>query len=116
MTASRWLALVIFLGVCCPAGAQDDWTGKRVILKRSGIRIGYTDAKGNQVYVAELTSLAYKVVNENSGFLRVEQRGKAGWFPKNDALLPHDAIPYFTERTRLAPPNDGATFAFLGWA
>ena len=88
MNALRWLALVALFGACLPASAQDDWTGKRVILKRPGIRIGYTDEDGNQIFVAELTNLSYAVLKENQGFLRVQQRGEVGWFAKNDALLP----------------------------
>ncbi len=114
--ALRWLVLVATFGVSVPALAQDDWTGKRVVLKRPGLKIGYTDENGKQVYVAELTNLSYAVVKERENFLRVQHRGEAGWFPKTDALLPEEAIPYFTERARLAPPNDSFPLAYLGWA
>jgi tetratricopeptide (TPR) repeat protein len=111
-----WLAILLTFAVCLPASAQDDWAGKRVILKRPGIRIGHTDDKGNQVYVDELTNLAYTVLKETNGFLRVQHRGKTGWFPKTDALLPDEAIPYFAERVRLANPKDAFPLAYLGWA
>lgn len=116
MNIPRCLAFLLVLGIAVPAFAQDDWTGKRVVLKRPGIRIGYTDDDGNQVYITELTNLSYSVQQEDQGFLRVTHRGSTGWFPKKDALLPADAIKYFTESARLAPPTDGGPFAYLGWA
>lgn len=116
MNCFRWLTLCLTIGLASNAAAQDEWAGKRVILKRPGIRIGYSDEKGQQVYVAELTNLSYPVLGENQGFLRVKHRGVSGWFPKIDALLPEEAIPYFTERARLAAANDSFPLAYLGWA
>lgn len=115
MRAIRCLLLVASFGICLPASAQSDWTGKRVILKRPGIRIGYSDEKGNQIFVVELTSLAYAVLKDDQNFLKVQHRGQTGWFPKTDALLPDDAIPYFMERVRLANPKDSFPHAYLGW-
>jgi tetratricopeptide (TPR) repeat protein len=116
MNPLRWLALAALVGICVPASAQDDWTGKVVILKRPGIRIGYSDEDGKQVYVTQLTMLSYKVDKEAQGFLRVKHRGESGWFPKSDAVLPDEAIAYFTERVRLANAKDSFPLAYLGWA
>jgi len=112
----RCLALVASFGICLPVSAQGDWTGKRLILKRPGLRIGYSDEKGNQVFIAELTSLSYAVLKDDQNFLKVQHRGQTGWFPKTDALLPDEAIPFFMERVRLANPKDSFPLAFLGWA
>jgi tetratricopeptide (TPR) repeat protein len=100
-----------------PPAAAQTWAGRRVILKKPGIKIGYTDAQGKQVYNAELKFLSYLVNAEQDGFLQVEQRGAMGWFDKNDALLPEDAIPYFTQRAATAGPKEVPTaLAYLGWA
>src|SRR5262249_20550197 len=99
-----------------PASAQDDWAGKRVILKRPGVKFGYSDDNGKQVYIGELTSLSYTVLKENDGYLRVRQRASAGWFPKNDAMLAADAIPFFAERARAAGAKDSYPHAYLAWA
>lgn len=113
----RCFLAVSFISLPLLAMAQDEtWTGKQVVLKRPGLRIGYTDADGSQVYVAELTNLSYKVLDDHGGFLRVQHRGTSGWFPKIDAFLPEDAVSYFAERSRLAPPNDSVPLAYLGWA
>lgn len=116
MKISRWLAVAVALSLVGPARAQDEWVGKRVILKKPGIQIGYSDDSGKQIYVAELTNLSYSVLADNQGFLRVTHRGVSGWFPKTDALLPDEAIPFFGERARLAAPKDSYPFAYLGWA
>jgi tetratricopeptide (TPR) repeat protein len=116
MNAHRWLVVAMVLGITQPAYAQDDWSGKRVILKRPGIRIGYSDADGKQVFVAELTNLSYAVIKDDQGFLRVRHRGETGWFSKTDALLPEEAVAYFAERSRSADAKDSFPLAYLGWA
>ena len=90
------------------------WAGRRVILKKPNVKIGYSDKEGKQVYIAELTSIAYLVTAEQEGFLQVEQRGAVGWFDKDDALLPDDAIKYFNEK--VAGAKDATPLAYLGWA
>jgi tetratricopeptide (TPR) repeat protein len=117
----RWTASYLTLVTIIALGAADaqtpaKWTGKRVVLKRAGLKIGFTDPGGKQVYLAELTALAYTVLGEQDDFLQVEHRGSVGWFPKEEALLPDDAIAYFTEKARTAPAEDATALAFLGWA
>ena len=112
-----WLAA--FLAVSGPVLAQPpaaNWAGKRVVLKRPGIKIGHSTPDGKQIYLAELTALSYPVIAEQEGFLQVEQRGATGWFPKEDALLPDDAIKFFAERVAAVAPTDGTAHAYLGWA
>ncbi len=118
MTAPiRFLAVIPFvLAASVPAFAQEDWAGKRIILKHPGIKIGYSDDNGKQVYVAELTAMSYTVQKEASGFLKVDHRGAVGWFAKADALLPDEAVVYFTERSRLGNLKDSVPLAYLGWA
>jgi tetratricopeptide (TPR) repeat protein len=116
MTPRICLAVSLLLGMVAPLHAQDDWAGKRIILKRPGIKFGYSDDDGKQVYIGELTNLAYTVQKEADGFLRVQHRGTSGWFPKAEAMLVVDAIPYYAERTRNAAPRESIPHAYLGWA
>ena len=127
MRCERRLAvLIVFCGTFCgattvwsqapPAATQSapSWAGRRVLLKKPNVKIGYSDKEGKQVYIAELTSISYLVMAEQDGFLQVEQRGVLGWFDKADALLPDDAIQYFTEKA--AGAKDATPLAYLGWA
>ena len=128
MRYGRWLAIAVLLGGTSLAWSQaqpaqpaaqpgtPSWVGQRVVLKRPGIKIGYTDPSGKQVYIAELTSLSYQVDAEQEGFLQVEQHGVSGWFDKSDALLPDEAITYFTAKLATAGPKDATPLAYLGWA
>ena len=128
MRYGRWLAIALVLDGTSLAWSQDQpaaqpaqppvaptWVGRRVILKRPGIKIGYSEG-AKQVYVAELTSLSYLVNAEQDGFLQVEQRGIPGWFDKAEALLPDDAIKYFAAKAATAGPKDATPLAYLGWA
>ena len=79
------LAAVALAG---PVDAQDkSWGGKTILVKRAGIKIGQTDANGNQVYLATLTnSIHYRVLGEQDGWIKVNDgRGSEGWFDKADA-------------------------------
>src|SRR4051812_41075489 len=105
--------LIAFLLGASAAPAQEaSWTGRRVIPRQPGLRIGESDAKGNLVHVAELTSLGYTVLDERDGFVKLAHRGRTGWLPKTDVLLPETAIDLFRERAAA----DVTTMAFLGWA
>ena len=124
MRCERWLAVLMVLGGVSmawpqaqpPAATQTapSWAGRRVILKKPNVKIGYSDKEGKQVYVAELTSISYLVAAEQDGFLQVEQRGVIGWFDKAEAMLPDEAIQYFTEKA--AGAKDATPLAYLGWA
>lgn len=117
MSIVRWLLVVVSFAVCLPVHAQTDWSGKTVILKRPGLKIGYTDEKtGNQVYVANLTKLSYVVLRDANGFLRIQHGGETGWLAKTEVLLPEEAVPYFAEKVKLAKDDDPMPFAYLGWA
>jgi tetratricopeptide (TPR) repeat protein len=98
------------------SGQEDpSWVGKRIILRRDGVRIGHTDDKGQPVYVADLTDMVYRVLGEADGWLRVRQRGAEGWFAKDSAVLLEDAIPYFTDRLR-GNGRDALAYAHRGRA
>ena len=96
-----WVLLVVwFLGLAPSAFAEDSWVGKRIIPKRSGLRIGYTDKDGRERYVATLTQMTYTVEKDYKGWIRVRQRDVSGWFPKDDAVPLEDAVRYFSARIR----------------
>jgi tetratricopeptide (TPR) repeat protein len=107
-----WAAL--FPSACT---GQDDasWVGRKIILRRDGVRIGYTNDSGQQIYVADLTDMVYRVLGDEDGWLRVRQRGDAGWFARDDAILLEQAIPYFTGRLR-GNSRDALAYAHRGRA
>jgi tetratricopeptide (TPR) repeat protein len=117
-THARWLIPFAWLVVVAPAGrgADDDsWVGDKIILTAPGVRIGHMGEDGFPVYVAELTDSAYTVVQEQGGWLCVRQRSAIGWFPKAQAVLVDDAVPYFSERIRFNP-SDALAYAHRGRA
>jgi tetratricopeptide (TPR) repeat protein len=85
------------------------------VTKQAGIRIGHTDAAGWQVYVAELTDVVYTVLDQKDGWLLVRHGSVQGWFDREQALLPEDAISFFTQRIRLNS-KDALAFAHRGRA
>jgi tetratricopeptide (TPR) repeat protein len=109
--------LVCALQVPARAADQDNasWVGKRALLRRDGVRIGHADDKGQIVYIADLTEMAYRVLGDTNGWLRVRHGGTEGWFAKDSAILVDDAIPYFTERLRVNG-RDGLAYAHRGRA
>src|SRR5437868_3191956 len=93
------------LVVTLPAPAGDKtWTGKVVLLRGTReVQIGYADDKGKPVYLAKLTGISYRVIAEKDGWLRVNQSGAEGWFPKEDAVVLDEAVSYFTNRMKANP-------------
>ena len=97
-------------------GADDDsWAGKKIVLKWDGARIGHTGDDGRPVYVADLTDIAYTVLDDEAGWVRVRQRSAEGWLAKDNAVLVEDAISYFTDRIR-ANRTDASAYAHRGRA
>jgi tetratricopeptide (TPR) repeat protein len=97
------------------AGDDQSWIGERIVTKRAGIRIGHTDAFGWQVYVAELTDQVYTILDEKDGWLLIRHGGAQDWLDREQALLPEDAVRFFTERIRL-DTKDALAFAHRGRA
>src|SRR5713226_6497188 len=111
------LAWSLFAATASSGADDDSWVGKTIVLKRDGVKIGHTGADGEQVFVADLSDIAYTVLNEKDGWLHVRQRGSEGWFAKDEAVLLKDATPYFTARI-LANEGDALAYAHRGraWA
>ena len=107
-TALRLLFTVLLpLTSAATAQAGGDWTGKTIILKGNTVRIGHTDENGQQVHLAKLTGVDYRVIKEQDGWLMVNQDGVEGWFDKSDAIVLEEAINYFTGRIRANPWDAG---------
>jgi Flp pilus assembly protein TadD len=118
MHARPWLALSMLLpfSFAASAWAGGDWAGKVVVLKGDKeIRIGHTDAKGAQVYVATLQLLHYRVLAERDGWLKVRHNGLEGWFDKTEAIVLEKAVDYFTGRIK-ASASDATAYLCRAWA
>ncbi len=77
------LTLVLILGFPRSVRADDaSWVGKTILTKEAGIRISHMDEKGQQVYVATLKGVGYKVLDDKSGLIQVKENGVEGWFDK----------------------------------
>jgi tetratricopeptide (TPR) repeat protein len=101
----------IRLAAASAAGAQQSWVGKTIFTKKNGIKIGPTGDDGKQVYVAELTSINYKVLGDKDGWLQVNDgRGNTGWFDTADAVVLDDAPAFFSERLRQNANDLGAYY------
>jgi tetratricopeptide (TPR) repeat protein len=112
--------VILYTAALWPAVGRADepsWAGRTVVLKRDGVRVGHTGPDGNAVYDADLTDIAYPVQKETGGWLLVRHGGVAGWFDKGDALLPEDAVAYFSEQLQ-ANAGDAVALAHRGraWA
>jgi hypothetical protein len=92
------------------------WTGRKIITRKSGIKIGYTDARsGKVVEVATLDQGVYVVLQEKGDWIKVRHRGVAGWLPKDDTVLLEKSVAHFTQRIRLLP-EDHHALAYRGLA
>jgi tetratricopeptide (TPR) repeat protein len=117
MIRLAFVAVACCLALLRPVWAEDggSWTGKRVMTKKGGIKIGYTDENDQTKYVATLDNMIYRVEQEKGKFIKVRHRGVSGWFSKNDAVLLKDAISYFTARIR-ENEKDAYAYAHRGSA
>ncbi len=118
---ATWIGICLGLfvaGFMPLAGLQageKTWTGKDIIMKRNGIKIGHTDSSGRQTYVAKLTSIQYSVLDDKGGWLKVQHGKEVGWFDKAEAVLVEDANAYFSALIR-QEPNNAQYYARRGWA
>jgi tetratricopeptide (TPR) repeat protein len=103
--ASAFLgALVLVLTFAPGSPAQtESWAGKRIMMKREGVKFGHTDAQGRQVYLGTLKFLDYIVLAEQNGWLKIRQEGKEGWIDKDEALTIDGAIKYYTAKINQDP-------------
>jgi tetratricopeptide (TPR) repeat protein len=83
------------------ADAKASWVGKLVLTKEYGLKIDTTDTKtGAGAELVRLTDAVYKVEADDGQWIKVRHHGEAGWLKKRYAVLPDDAVDYFTERIR----------------
>ncbi len=112
---SRTLKLLVFVAAASifvalahnssPADEPTSWKGKMVVMKRRGVKMGHTDDSGKQVYTAKLTSISYRVLDDQDGWLKVRHDKVTDWFDKTEAVLADDAPAYFTEVIRRNPED-----------
>jgi hypothetical protein len=74
------------------ADEDDTWVGKKVILKKPGVKFGRINSSGRQVPIATLTEMVYTVLNEKDKWIEVSERGAEGWFAKENAVRLQDAV------------------------
>jgi len=116
---STVVCFVLVAGAACLSSAaraaDDSWAGKRVVLKGPGVKLVQPTEDGKLLYVADLTDIAYTVLQDQGGWLNVRQRGLVGWFAKANAVPLEDAFAHFTERVK-ANAADVVAFAHRGRA
>jgi tetratricopeptide (TPR) repeat protein len=110
------LVAAISLGASSAAAAQESWVGKTILIKRPCVNISRTGDDGKQVDVAELKAVDIMVLADMDGRLLVNDgRGHTGWLEKADAILPQDAVRYYSECIG-KNPKDAEAFFFRGVA
>src|SRR4029077_18544903 len=73
------------------------WTGRTVIMKKSGVRFFRTNAESVDGAVGTLGRTDYVVVRESEMRIWIKQDGVEGWILKEHAALPEGGIEYFTK-------------------
>src|SRR5258708_6745931 len=86
------------------------WSGRTVIMKKTGTRFFRTSADGTVADAGLLNRTDYVVTREKDGKIWVKQDGVEGWFPKAEAALPEEGVEHFSKMIR-DNPNDSAQFA-----
>ncbi len=86
------------------------WTGRTVIMKKTGTRFFKTNSENVDVVVGALGRTDYVVVRETESRIWIKQDGVEGWISKDDAALPEDGIEHFSKFIR-DNPNDSANYA-----
>ena len=98
--------LVLLSSFTNPATADDkSWDGKRIVVKKAGLKLSYTEPDGKRVESATLTESFYTVVKEKDGWLFLRHQGQEGWLLKSEAVLVEDAPAYFSERIQANPKD-----------
>src|SRR5262249_5113643 len=89
-----------------PLAAQTpNWEGKTILVKRTGIEIGYVE-QGKDVVTDKIDEISYKVLDEQDGWIRIKTaRGKTGWFLKSEAVVLDNAADFFTHQIKDNPKN-----------
>ena len=86
------------------------WTGRTVIMKKTGTRFFQTNDQNVDVVLGTLGRTDYVVVRETDTRIWIKQDGVEGWIPKDDAALPEDGVEHFSKLIR-DNPNDSANYA-----
>ncbi len=104
--SSHILIAFILFAVPSLVRADDSWVGRVVIMKETGVKFGHTDPKsGEETYLGTLNQMFYKVLADQEGWIRVQQRDKKGWFQKDKAVPVEQAVDFFSEQIKANPKN-----------
>jgi tetratricopeptide (TPR) repeat protein len=106
------LVLAGTLGYPSPLRFDPDksWTGRTVIMKKTGTRFFQANVENVEVVVGTLARTDYVVVRETDTRIWIKQDGVEGWIPKEDAALPEDGVEHFSKLIR-ENPNDSSNYA-----
>src|SRR5262245_1057169 len=100
------VGVLLALGLAPAAPAPNPpWTGKTVMVKKTGLMLVDDPKKEKPAEVGRLTLLSYKVLNDRDGWLRVRDRTIEGWVRKSDLVLLDDAVKVYTEQIQQNPRN-----------
>jgi tetratricopeptide (TPR) repeat protein len=86
------------------------WTGRTVIMKKTGTRFFRTDRDGSTADLGVLTRTDYVVVRERDDRIWVKQDGVEGWIPKDVVALPDEGVEHFSKMIK-DNPNDAGQLA-----
>jgi tetratricopeptide (TPR) repeat protein len=84
-----------------PEGRGDDgdsWVGKRVMMKRSDVKLRLTDENHVERVVGTVRDHVLTVRKSQGSWIAVRSRGVTGWVRKDEAVPLESAISYFTAR------------------
>jgi tetratricopeptide (TPR) repeat protein len=98
--------------------AEDSLVGKRIIVTKNGLKLGAAEDQEGEADVAgvvPLDEMTYTVEAEKGKFIKIRQRGVAGWLAKGDAVPLGEAEAYFTARIR-DDANDDFAHGARGFA
>jgi tetratricopeptide (TPR) repeat protein len=95
-------------------GAEGSWLGKRIIIKRAGIKF-YKDDRPDAKELGELRDFDYVILEVSREMVKVQQDADLGWIAKGDVVLVEEAIGYFTRCIR-EKSRDASAYGRRGWA
>ncbi len=105
---------VLFLATGFSRAEDKTWAGKKVIIKRPGVTVQFTDANGNPQQT-RIRNIIQTVRSEKDGWLEVGNSGDSGWLNKDDVVLLEEAPDFFASQIQANPDNDFA-YAYRGAA
>jgi tetratricopeptide (TPR) repeat protein len=103
--------------VAAPVSAEEpSWEGKTVLLTRAGVKLQAPDGEKIAPKTAGVArDIAFHILKDEKGRLRISSRRQHGWIGKSDAVLLDQAVAYFTKKVA-DDPKDSHAFTARGLA